>query len=109
MNDFRFLFPEDFLAPDHIEREVSRSPHDPRGRIFRNAVKRPGLQRAGQRFLNYIFGQGEMFDPENPRQDGHHLSRLMTEKMFHYLGYFPRWRFGAVDFGWTQSLLWHWW
>src|SRR5207247_2468545 len=72
-------------------------------RIFRNAVKRPGLQRSGERFLHHVFGQGEMLEPENPRQSGDHLSRFMPEKMFHHLGHFL-WFF-AVELGWTHSLL----
>ncbi len=84
-DDFSFLVAKNFFAPDHIQREVAGSAHDPGGRIFRNAVKRPGLQRPGERFLNHVFSQAEMFDAENPRQGGHHLSRFMTEKMFHHV------------------------
>jgi hypothetical protein len=57
------------------------------------------LQRSGQRFLNHVFGQVEMLDPENPRQCGNQLSGLMPEKMLHHLGYFPKWWFRAVDLG----------
>src|SRR5437762_10997535 len=95
-DEFGFLVAENLFAPDHIQRQVAGSPHDPRGRIFRNAVKRPRLQRSGQRFLNHVFGQAEVLDAENPRQGGHHLSRLMTEKMFHHLGHFLRWWLVAV-------------
>ena len=97
-DDFTFLVAEDFLAPDHIQRQVAGSPHNPRGRIFRNAVKRPGLQRSGQHFLDHVLGQGEVLDAENPRQGGDHLSRLMPEKMLHHLGHFLRWRLVAVKF-----------
>src|SRR5438105_12649338 len=37
-----------------------------------------------------------MFDAENPRQGGDHLSRFVTEKMLHHLGNFAYWWFVAV-------------
>ena len=83
MNHFSLFALEDLSAPDDIQREVARRAHDPRGRIFWNPVKRPGLQRACQRLLDHVFSQAEMFDSEDSRQDRNHLSRLVTEKMFH--------------------------
>ena len=79
-DDFGFLVAENFLAADDVEREVAGGAHDPGGGILRHAVERPGLQRAGERFLDHVFGEGEMFDAENPGQDGHHLSRLRGGK-----------------------------
>jgi len=86
---FCLLVAEYFFAPDDIQREIARSPHDPRGGILRHAVERPRLQRPRQRFLHDVLREGQMFDAENPRQRRHHLSAFMTEKMLHHLGNFP--------------------
>src|SRR5438445_352344 len=86
LDAFGLLVAEDLLAADHVQRQVSRSPHDPGGRVLRNAVKRPGLQRSGQRFLDHVFGQAQMLDAENSRQRRHQLSALVTEQVLHYVG-----------------------
>ncbi len=104
MDDLRFPVAENLFTPDCIYSEVAGSPHNPCGRIFGNSIKRPGLQRPGQGFLDHIFGQAQMFNPENPGQRGDHLSPLMTEKMFHHLGHFSRWWIQAVDPGRIHSL-----
>jgi hypothetical protein len=40
------------------------------------------LQRARQRFLHHVFGQGKMPDAKNARQRGHHFSRLVAKEVF---------------------------
>jgi hypothetical protein len=89
-NNFSLFLLEHLPASHDIQREVSGSAHDPCGRVFRNSIKGPGLQRPGQRFLDHVFGQIEMLYSKNPRQDGDHLSRLATEKVLNQLGHFLR-------------------
>ena len=66
-NNFCLLVLEDLPAPHDIQREIARRAHDPGRRILRHSIKRPGLQRARQRFLHDIFSETEMFDSENSR------------------------------------------
>src|SRR4029453_9369762 len=87
MNNFRLLDMEHLSTSDDIQRQVSRCAHDPGGRILRNSIKRPGLQRARQRFLDHVFCEGEMLDSEDLCQSRDHLSSLTTKKMFHQLGH----------------------
>ena len=89
-NNFSLFALKDFPAPDDIQREVARSAHDPGGRILWNSVKRPGLQRARQRFLDDIFSEIEVLNSEYSRQRRDHLSRLVTKKVFHQLGHAVR-------------------
>ena len=51
----------------------------------------------GKRFLNDVLGEVRCARCRKSGQRGHHLSRLMAEKMFHHLGDFP-WFF-RVDSG----------
>src|SRR5688572_4633480 len=99
MGDLTFLVAEDFFAPDEIEGEIFRHLCDPRRRISRDAVVRPGLQRPGQRFLNHVFGTVQVFDAEDPGQRRDYLSRLMTEKMLHHLSDFPGWWYSGINLG----------
>jgi hypothetical protein len=99
MGDLIFFVAEDFVPPDQIERQIFRHLRDPGGRIFRDAVVGPGLQRLGQGFLHHVFGAVEVFDAENSRQRRDHLSRFVTEKMFHHRSDFPGWWRCPGNFG----------
>jgi len=47
-------------------------------------VKQWLVERSAMPKGKICLNEGEMLDPENPRQGGDHLSRFMTEKMFHH-------------------------
>jgi len=54
-------------------------------------VKQWLVERSAMTKGKICLNEGEMLDPENPRQGGDHLSRFMTEKMFHHWEDFSRW------------------
>ena len=61
----------------------------PPGRIFRDAIEGPGLQRPGEGCLDYVLCQRKMLEYKNSCQGGDHLPCFMPKKMFHHLGHRP--------------------
>ena len=44
-------------------------------------LDRPDLERAAERVLHDVFGEGEVVDPENPAQGRDHAPRFAAEEM----------------------------
>ena len=74
MRDDRGLFFVEILfAPQQIQGEVFGSLCQPGSGVFGNAVVRPGLQGANQRFLDDVFGHLQAF---NAKEAGQHRDKL---------------------------------
>ncbi len=66
------------VAPQAVDRAVARRRDDPGGRVGRNAVARPALERDRKGVLDRLLGAVEV--PERAGEDGDRLSRLAPEQ-----------------------------
>ncbi len=69
------------LAADDVQRMVPGHTHQPSRGIVGDAVVGPLAQRLEQRFLHDVFGQLQALGPEDTRQGGDHLPRLVAEQV----------------------------
>ena len=70
------------LTPDHVEGTVLRRRHQPRRRVLWNAAYLPDLQRATERLLHDVLGQGEIVNAEDSGECRHKAPRLAPKEVF---------------------------
>ena len=75
------LAAEDLVAANDVDGDIVRDAKEPAGRVFRDAVIRPGLQRPQHRLLDRLLRERDVLGAEKTRQAGHHAARLMPEQM----------------------------
>ena len=69
------------MAPEHVERPVSRHTEEPSAGVLRHARVRPLLQRLEQRILHDFFRQLQVGGTEDAREPGDQLPRAAAEQM----------------------------
>ncbi len=69
------------MAPEHVERAVSRDAEEPSAGILRHPGVGPLLQRLEERILDDFLRQFEMRGTEDAREPGDQLSRATAEQV----------------------------
>jgi len=72
-------------AAQPVQRLVARYVDQPGPRVLGDSAVRPLPQRLQERFLDHVFGEVQVLQPEDVGQGGQHLPRLAAEQMLDQL------------------------